>query len=160
VSSIFLIFLIATQQVVWGQSDQKKLSAPQQTTKAGPTLIPLLHNPMNDEIRVRNLGTTASSPAKLTLDCEKVEANSVLGGCPDLPPSVAATYFDPLFPKHATIQIPVLAAGATFTHKLSFWNQLDWQKGAYKFTAAIRSSHSSQESITKNKVAVSTLRVP
>lgn len=160
ISSIFLIFLVSIQQVVWGQSDQQKPSASQQKPKADPSLLPVLHNPMNDEIRVRNLGTAPSAPARLTLDCEKVEANPELRACPVLPPSLAETYFDPVFPKHATIKVPALAPGTTFTHKLSFWKQMNWQKGTYRFTAVVRSSDSVQESITKNKVAVATLIVP
>jgi hypothetical protein len=147
-------------EFISAQSSRENSPASLANTKARPNLVPTLHNPMTDEVRVRNLGTGHSAPSKLTLDCERVEANPELRACPDLSPSLAETYFDSVFPKYATIKVPVLAPGTTFTHKLSFWNQMNWRKGTYRFTAVLRSSDSGQETITKDKVAVTTLVIP
>jgi hypothetical protein len=154
------VFLILGTLSISGHSSQNSRPAPQSKVQAGPNLVPLLHSPMSEEIRIRNLGSEPSAPSKVTLDCVRVGATPETNSCPDLPPSAAASYFDPAFPQHATIQVPSLAPGATFTHKLAFWGAMNWPKGKYKFTAVVRMSDSPRETITKDRVAVGILTVP
>ncbi len=124
-----------------------------------PDLLVALPIPMNGTITVKNIGKARAAPSKVTLDCEKFAADGSIQSCPDLPPSVADKYFDPAFPRNATVRVPELAAGATFAHKLSFWALMQWPSGKYKFTAKAHADHSLPESNTKN-VATSTLTVP
>jgi hypothetical protein len=105
---------------------------------------------MDGKITVKNIGTRTSGPSKLTLDCVKLEVPSQMNSCPELPPSFAATYFDPAFPKNATIKVPTLAPGKSFTHTLSFWNVLVWTTGKYKFTAIADPAHQFGERKTAN----------
>jgi hypothetical protein len=163
VSATNLLFLIFHPGSLSGwltNAELLRTQAKQALPQKSLNLAPSLHSPMNEEIRVRKFGSEPSSPSKLTLDCVRVGATPETNSCPDLPPSAAASYFDPAFPQHATIQVPSIAPGATFTHKLSFWSEMNWPKGKYKFTAAVRMSDSPQEHIAKDKVAVSILTVP
>jgi len=125
-----------------------------------PELVPSLPNPMNGQITVKNVGAGSAGPSKLTLDCQRVGVKGHDGGCPVLPPSFADTYFDPAFPMTATIRVPALAVGETFTHTLSFWGALQWPSGKYKFTAVADAAHTVTESDRKNSVAVSILTIP
>jgi hypothetical protein len=114
---------------------------------------------MDAQVRVKNVGKVLAGPSKLTIDCEKEGVPPQIGGCPILPISVASTYFDPSFPKKATVRVPALAPGATFTHTLSFWGVLQWTSGKYRFTAVADAAHAIEGNI-KNDVATSTLTVP
>ncbi len=156
-SFVFFVFFIFGAHSLSGQSS-KNPPVTQANGEATPNLVPLLHRPMNEEIRVRNLGAAPAAPSKLTLDCESV--GTEVAACPDLPPWVADVYFDPMFPKHATIKVPALAPGANFTHRLSFWSAMNWQKGKYKVTEVVHSYDPAQEVFTGNKVAVSILTIP
>jgi len=126
----------------------------------GPDLVPLLRHPMTRELRVKNIGTGSARRSKLTLDCEKMGAPSTMHSCPNLPLTAMGTYFDPTFPNQATIQVPELAPGATFTHKLTFWDVSKWPSGTYRFTAVADANHALAESNMKNNVATSILTIP
>jgi len=125
-----------------------------------PDLLPMLHHPMNARIIVKNIGIGSAGPSKLTLDCQKIEAVPQMHSCPNLPLTAWPTYFDSAFPNNATVNIPALAPGTTFTHVLPFWDVSKWPTGKYKFTAVADAAHSLLESNTKNNVATSTLIVP
>src|SRR5215471_8411692 len=92
-----------------------------------PDLVPILPNPMNGTVFVKNIGKCPAAPSKLTLDCHKqgVPAGT-RGGCPEVPAAVMAPYLDPMFPDHATVPVPALAPGASFSHTFSFWAGLTW----------------------------------
>jgi CARDB len=144
-----------------GQSNHPKSHASQPAERVGkPELVVILSVPMSDKIAVKNIGKGSAGPSKLTLDCVRVGAPTQMNSCPDLPPSAMVAYFDAAFPNNATIQVPALAAGATFTHILSFWNDFRWTNGKYKFTAVADASHTIHEVNSKNNVAISTLTVP
>jgi hypothetical protein len=112
---------------------------------------------MDGEIRVKNVGAGSAHPSKLTLDCVRLGAPSQMYSCPNLPVSVAPLYFDEAFPNNATIKVPALAPGETFTHKLSFWDVSNWPKGKYKFTVTVDAAHELTESNPENNVATSVL---
>lgn len=100
-----LAVLISSSLFVAGQSEQGPADVSQSGAGAvRPDLVPILAHPMNGKILVRNVGAGFAAPTKLTLDCERV--STPVGSCPDLPVSAASTYFDPSFPKNATIEVP------------------------------------------------------
>lgn len=151
----FLIFGLAS-----AQSSKPKATVSGSAEKQGKAeLLPLLTIPMTATIAIKNIGTGPASPSKLTLDCVKVGVLSQMNSCPDLPPSVMATYFDSAFPNNATIQVPALAPGATFTHTLSFWDAFRWTTGTYKFTAVADASHTIHEKSSPKNIATSTLTI-
>jgi CARDB len=141
-----------------GQSTESRSAVPKAADPEKPDLVPVLAHPMNGKVVVKNIGRGFAAPSKLTLDCEEV--STPVNACPDLPVSAAATYFDPAFPKNATIEVPALSPGEIFVHTLSFWDTFHWATGRYRFTALVDAAHVLSESNTKNNVAVSTLVVP
>ncbi len=154
------LVLIYNAVLVVGQKSSSNSAERKATSERKPDLVPILHNPMDGEIRVKNIGGGPAAPSKLTLDCVRLDALSQMYSCPNLPLSDAPTYFDPAFPNNATIKIPALAPGATFTHKLSFWDVSTWPKGRYKFTVVVDAAHTLAESNTVNNVGTSRVTVP
>ncbi len=152
-----LLLLLAIS--VTGQTTAKKHDSTP-TDEAKASLVPLLHHPMDGRIRVKNVGSAPAGPSKLTLDCVRLGTPVQMNSCPDLPPLVAATYFDPAFAKNATIQVPPLTPGETFTHTLTFWSMVTWPTGKYRFTAIADASHVVSTSTTEGNIATSTLTVP
>ena len=144
---------------VAGQSANSNSAESRATGERKPDLVPILHTPMNGEIRVKNIGVGSAEPTKLILDCVRLDAPSQMYSCPNLLISSAADYFDPAFPNNATIKVPALAPGATYTHKLLFWDVSKWPKGKYKFTVTVDAEHALTESNTKNKIAHSVLSI-
>ncbi len=114
---------------------------------------------MSDTIRIDNIGTAPAQATKMILDCVRVQSRTKMYSCPNLPVSQMRAYFDPAFPNNATIQVPALAPGAGFTHRLAFWPEMKWPAGTYKFTATADAAHVLDESNTKNNVAESLLAV-
>jgi hypothetical protein len=162
ISVLVLTSLLAScAALVQGQAPDSKPADPVRAdTENLPDLVPILRKPMNGHLTVKNIGKGLAGPSKLTLDCQKEGLPPEIGACPNLPPEVAATYFDPAFPMNATIRVPALAPGATFTHTLSFWGTFQWPSGKYKFTAVVDAAHALHESTRENNIATSTLVVP
>jgi hypothetical protein len=125
-----------------------------------PDLIPVIPNPMNGVVMVKNIGKCAAGPSKLTLDCHKEGHVGGGGGCAEIPAGVADPYHDPAFPDKLTVNVPALAAGATFSHTLSIWAVLKWTSGKYDFTAMADAANTVAESNEGNNTATSTLTVP
>jgi len=130
------------------------------TGQGKPDLIPQITNPMNGVVTVKNIGTGPAGPSKLTLDCHKVGHVGGGGGCVDPPASLAAAYHDPAFPDKVTVAIPALAAGASYSHTLTFWSVLKWPSGKYDFTGVADAANAVAESNEANNATVSTLTVP
>jgi hypothetical protein len=151
---LLLLGISATGQATAKTHDSKA------TDEAKASLVPLLHHPMDGRISVKNVGSAPAGPTKLTLDCVRLGAPVQMNSCPDLPPSVAATYFDPTFPRNATIQVPTLTPGETFTLTLTFWSMVTWPTGKYRFTAIADAGHVVSTSTTEGNIATTTLVVP
>jgi hypothetical protein len=158
---ISIIMWIACSNVlVAAQTMSSNFTGPQAAAEKKPDLVAILRSPMNGEIRVKNIGSGPAGPSKLTLDCVRIEALTQMYSCPNLPVSVAQTYYDSAFPNNATITVPALAPSATFTHRLSFWDVSNWPKGKYRFTVTVDAAHALIESDTKNNTTSSVLTVP
>ena len=116
-------------------------------------LVPRLTHPMSGKIVVRNIGNAPAGKTKLTLSCDKLPGN---GHCP--PGNTIPSYEDPAFPNRVVVQVPALAPGASYTHTLSFWSQLQWPPGRYKFVATADASGAEAERNEANNVVSSLLR--
>src|SRR5262249_1650458 len=125
-----------------------------------PDLIPILPNPMNGTVMVKNIGKCPAGPSKLTLDCHKAGVVGGGGGCPEVPATAAAPYHDPMFPDNVTINVPGLAPGASFSHTLAFWGAMKWTTGTYTFVGKADAANTVAESNEGNNTANSTLIVP
>ena len=95
-----------------------------------PNLVPIASRMSKGTISVRNTGSVAAGPFKVTVECK----NLGRGGCAEPPRGAAAAYDDPAFPNKLTILVPGLATGHVSNHKIAFWDGLAWPSGNYEFT--------------------------
>jgi hypothetical protein len=95
-----------------------------------PNLVPIASRMAKGTISVRNTGSVAAGPFKVTVECK----NLGRGGCAEPPRDAAAAYDDPAFPNKLTVLVPGLATGHVFNHKITFWDGLAWPSGNYEFT--------------------------
>jgi len=93
-------------------------------------LVPIASRMTKGTISVRNTGTIAAGPFKVTVECK----NLGKGSCVDPPEDAVAPYEDAAFPNKLTVTAPGLAPGNVFNHKISFWDGLVWPSGNYEFT--------------------------
>jgi len=95
-----------------------------------PNLVPIASRMTKGTVSVRNTGTMASGPFKVTVECK----NLGKGGCAEPSKADVAPYEDAAFPDKLTVTAPALAPGNVFNHKISFWDGLVWPSGNYEFT--------------------------
>ena len=154
---LFLLFMSGATRAS-GQSTSSNTAESQTAGERKPDLLPILHMPMSSEIQVKNIGNGPARPSKLALDCVTIIATPLLRNCPDLPFFVGSVYFDQTVPINATIEVPALAPGETFTRKIPFWDLSNWPRGKYEFTATVdAAAHELSEGNCKNNVATSVL---
>ncbi len=122
-----------------------------------PDLIPVLREPMDGSVGVRNIGAGRSGPTKLTLDCRKEGHTGGGGGCPDSPG--LAAFQDPTFPDVVTVDIPALGPGREHIMRLPFWPSLRFTSGRYIFTATADAAGTERESDERNNVRRTSLTV-
>ena len=100
-------------------------------TAKAPNLVPIPSRMQKGTVSVRNTGSAAAGPFKVTVDCNVMGG---VGGCADPSERAAAPYEDPAFPNKLTVSVPGLAPGHVFNHKIAFWDSLVWAAGNYEFT--------------------------
>lgn len=93
---------------------------------AGANLVPGF-NTKTGVVMVKNTGTDPASRSVVTVGCSSAGSTP----CPDAPAALTAPYDIAGFPNVAAIKVPDLAAGKSFSHKISFYNNLVWQPGTY-----------------------------
>ena len=76
-----------------------------------------------------NLFQSKTKRVYVTILCQKIGG----GSCPDPNPALAGAYENPLFPNRATVKVPQLPPGKSFSHKLKFFPSLKFKKGKYRF---------------------------
>ncbi len=118
---------------------------------AQPDLVPQLNFPMNATVGVQNLGTTASGPSHLIINCTAF--GQADGGCPDAPGMAA--YADPAFPDRAVIDVPALQPNESFGHDLTFWDSIPWVPGTFVFDAEVDPNNLEAESNEANNTTQS-----
>ena len=129
-----------------------------------PDLVPVLNNPMNGTLIVRNDGRAAAPPTRLRLRCFYYFREAGINPmCPEIPPRFAPEYsWDPSSPyrEYMFLNIPTLAPGATYRIALPFWRFVRWLSGNYQFTAVADFDRVVLESNEGNNSGVSTMVVP
>jgi len=95
-----------------------------------PNLVPIASRMTKGTMSVRNTGSAAAGPFKVTVECKNLGG----GGCVEPPRGAGAAYEDPAFPNKMTVTAPGLAPGQVFNHKITFWDGLVWPNGNYEFT--------------------------
>lgn len=91
-----------------------------------PNLVPIASRMTKGTISVRNTGTVAAGPFKVTVECNT--------SCAEPSPADAAPYTDAAFPNKLTVSVPGLSPGHVYNHKIAFWDALVWRSGNYEFT--------------------------
>lgn len=91
-----------------------------------PNLVPIASRMTKGTISVRNTGTVAAGPFKVTVECNT--------SCAEPSPADAAPYTDAVFPNKLTVSVPGLSPGHVYSHKIAFWDSLVWRSGNYEFT--------------------------
>ena len=105
-------------------------SIPPIITAKAPNLVPIASRMAKGTVSVRNTGSAAAGPFKITVSCKNLAG----GGCVDPAPADVAPYTDAAFPDKLTVSCAGLAPGHVFNHKLAFWDGLVWPTGNYEFT--------------------------
>lgn len=125
-----------------------------------PDLVPVIPNPMNGAMAVKNSGSCPAGPSKLLAKCVKEGHTGGGGGCADIPTRCAGMYSDPAFPDAFVLAVPALAPGATYNHTFACWAEMTWLPGRYNFTFRADAASAVPESNEGNNTATSTLTVP
>ncbi len=123
--------------------------------KGLPDLTPKF-NVNNGVVKVANIGASTSKRVYVTIRCKRIGG----GSCPDPNPALAAPYENPLFPNRATVKVPRLKPGQSFTHKLKFFSNLKFRKGKYRFFVKADASNIQPESNEGNNNKVYVKSVP
>jgi hypothetical protein len=92
----------------------------------GPNLVPIPSRMAKGTISVRNTGTVAAGPFKVTVACS--------ASCAEPAAADSAVYEDAAFPNKLTVSVPGLSPGHVYNHKIAFWDSLVWRSGNYEFT--------------------------
>ena len=123
--------------------------------KGLPDLTPKF-NVNNGVVKVTNIGKSKSKRVYVTIRCKRVGG----GSCPDPNPALAAPYENPLFPNRATVKVPRLKPGQSYSHKLKFFKSLKFRKGKYRFFVKADPSNIQAESNEGNNNKVFLKVVP
>lgn len=128
-------------------------------------LVPVLPNPVNGTVGVKNSGHAAAGPSLLKLDCQAKAAPAMThkvpgSSCAQLSERAKAQYSDSALPGKFVVKIPALAAGASFNVALPFWPTLVWDSGTYQITGTADAANTVDESNEMNNTSTSTLTVP
>ncbi len=91
-----------------------------------PNLVPIASRMTKGTISVRNTGTVAAGPFKVTVECKT--------SCAEPSAVDVAPYTDAAFPNKLTVSVPGLSPGHVYNHKIAFWDALVWRSGNYEFT--------------------------
>ncbi|WP_167755723.1 CARDB domain-containing protein [Vitreimonas flagellata] len=98
-------------------------------------------------VAVRNIGTTASAPSIITVNCHVPGQE---GGCVDVPERLLAGYANPAYPNRLVVQVPAIQPGRVYNHTLSFWDNIVWPAGAYQFDFVADAGATNNESHEAN----------
>ena len=105
-------------------------AGPGRLTARAPDLAPLSARIEHGVVAVRNVGSAASPPSIVTVECNLVGRR---GGCPEIPRRFVRRYSDAAYPNKIVIHVPALPAGHVHNHNLAFWGALVWPSGSYNF---------------------------
>jgi len=131
-------------------------SQPRLTARA-PDLVPIAVRIEHGVVSVRNIGSAASVPSVVTVNCHLPGRR---GGCPEIPPAFAAAYSSALYPDRLVVNVPALAPGHVYNHHLAFWGVIVWPSGTYDFEFVADAGATNAETNEANNNATDAWVVP
>lgn len=117
-------------------------------TFAAPDLLPDVSQLANGTVGVINQSKEGAGGSLLTIVCQKQGG----GSCPES--AGMAVYENPAYPNAVTVNVPAIAPGASFSHALSFWSDLNWTPGTYSLTVLVDVANTVGESNEGNNGTV------
>lgn len=99
---------------------------PGRVVAASPDLVPIPSRIAHGVVSVRNVGTAASAPSLVTINCHRPGQR---GGCVDIPPRYEAAYTNGAYPNRLVVQVPAIQPGHVYNHTLPFWGAMAWPSG-------------------------------
>jgi hypothetical protein len=117
-----------------------------------PNLVPIASRMAKGTISVRNTGTVAAGPFKVTVACS--------ASCAQPAPAESAPYEDPAFPNKLTVSVPGLSPGHVYNHKIAFWDSLVWRSGNYEFTVVADAANTVAETNEADNTGGTVFGVP
>jgi hypothetical protein len=117
-----------------------------------PNLVPIASRMAKGTISVRNTGTVAAGPFKVTVECKSK--------CADPLPADLAAYTDAAFPNKVTVSVPGLSPGHVYNHKIAFWDSLVWSSGNYEFTVVADAANTVAETNEADNTGGTVFGVP
>ena len=164
VTRIFVPVAITTPEI-------KMIHKPEPEPTPMADLVPILNNPMDGTLLVKNVGNAAARPPSwLILACRrKIGKLSTSLYCDDVQiPSQYASEYDWVrgqFHDGPTtllyMKVPTLAPGEVWRLPRALWSALRWTRGTYTFQAFADSAGVVRESNERNNVSIeSTMVVP
>lgn len=132
------------QTRVEAQAPQRvQTQRPQRIVAPSPDLVPIPSRIAHGVVSVRNIGTVASQPSIVTVNCHLPGEE---GGCVDIPAALIAPYEDAAYPNRLVVQVPAIQPGHVYNHTLTFWDDVAWPAGAYQFDYVADASAANAES--------------
>ncbi len=126
-------------------------------TARAPDLVPIPSRIEHGVVSVRNVGSAASAPSVITVNCHLPGEE---GGCVDVPDRLIAPYEDGAFPNMLVVQVPAIQPGHVYNHTLTFWDDIVWPSGSYQFDFAADASNTNAETNEGNNTGSHTWVVP
>lgn len=122
--------------------------------KKMPDLIPVL-NQFDGQgiVKVKNIGKKKSAKSFLKIDCDHQDKSR----CPELDKKNQARYRASGYPDDFMVKIPKLNPGQTHSHRLPFWNELEWGPGHYIISFKADATNTNREMNETNNIGQSTL---
>jgi hypothetical protein len=117
-----------------------------------PNLVPIASRMAKGTISVRNTGTVAAGPFKVTVECKTK--------CADPAAADMAPYTDAAFPDKVTVSVPGLSPGHVYNHKIAFWDSLVWPSGNYEFTVVVDAANTVAETNEADNTGGTVFGVP
>lgn len=118
----------------------------------GPNLVPIASRMAKGTISVRNTGTVAAGPFKVTVECA--------ANCAEPAPADVAAYTDAAFVNKLTVSVPGLSPGHVYNHKIAFWDSLVWRSGNFEFTVVADAANTVAETNEADNTGGTVFGVP
>ena len=118
----------------------------------GPNLVPIASRMAKGTISVRNTGSVAAGPFKVTVECKTK--------CAEPSAADAAPYIDAGFPNKITVSVAGLSPGHVYSHKIAFWDGLTWRSGTYDFTVVADAANTVEETDETDNSGGTVMGVP
>lgn len=162
VAAASLLFLslgqaASAQQVTRTQPTQVAPVATDRLVARTIDLHPIPSRIEHGVVSVRNIGTAASLPSIVTVNCHVPGQE---GGCVDVPARLLAGYTNPAYPNRLVVQVPAIQPGHVYNHTLSFWDNIVWPAGAYQFDFVVDAGAANNESNEANNTGFHVWNAP